>query len=255
MIPIWALSAATVGLTILSIELGFRLGRRYKTALDAAQETHVNLMVQATLGLLAFMIGFTFGLAGERYNDRTLLVVDDANAIRTAYSRAAFLPDAERDEVRTILREYLSFRTRRPASMAEIEHGLKECDRLQDELNALAVKTGKADMNSDVGAMFIESVNELVETHFKRVALGLQTRVPEPIWAALYFLAALTMGAVGYHSGIVGPRKFASGIVLIAAFSLTIMVIADLDRPQDGFLRTSLQPLIDLQAKIGKTAS
>jgi hypothetical protein len=40
-------------------------------------------------------------------------------------------------------------------------------------------------------------------------------------------------------------------ILLAVIFTTVIMLIADLDRPQAGFLRVSQQPLIDLLNRIG----
>ena len=49
-------------------------------------------MVAATLALLAFILAFTFGLAGSWFDVRRRLVVDEANAIGTTYLRAGMLP-------------------------------------------------------------------------------------------------------------------------------------------------------------------
>ena len=77
-------------------------------------------IVGSILALLAFMMAFTFGMAGSRYNTRRAAVLDEANAIGTAYLRADLLPDAHRAEVRALLREYVDVRLgvqRDPASL------------------------------------------------------------------------------------------------------------------------------------------
>ena len=68
----------------------------------------------------------------------------------------------------------------------------------------------------------------------------------------LLFLAgsALSLGMVGYSAGLTGRRSVLTAIVLVVALG-AVTVVVDLDRPQDGFLRVSQQPLLDVQAWIG----
>jgi hypothetical protein len=81
MVPLWLVFAATVGFILVP-------------------HARLEPLVQSTLGLLAFLLAFTFGMASSRFDARRQLVVDDAVAIRTASLRAQQLPDAHRNEVR-----------------------------------------------------------------------------------------------------------------------------------------------------------
>ena len=64
------------------------------------------------LGILALLLAFTFSLSLQRYEDRSDAVVDEANAIGTAYLRSQLLPAAVRDDVRRLLGEYVDLRVR-----------------------------------------------------------------------------------------------------------------------------------------------
>ncbi|MGV2332857.1 MAG UNVERIFIED_CONTAM: hypothetical protein LVR18_01525 [Planctomycetaceae bacterium] len=55
------------------------------------------------------------------------------------------------------------------------------------------------------------------------------------------------MSGVGYHEGLCRSRRSIVIVVLVAAFSAVITLAADLDRPREGWLRISQQPLIDLR--------
>jgi hypothetical protein len=72
-------------------------------------ETPVGEMVASTLGLLAFILAFTFGLAASRFDAKRQLLVDEANAVGTTYLRAEMLPE-RRDEIRALLRDYVEVR-------------------------------------------------------------------------------------------------------------------------------------------------
>ena len=62
--PIWVVLLATIGLVVLALEAGVRLGRRRKLRAEGKSEVS-GAMVGATMALLAFMLAFTFnGAAG-----------------------------------------------------------------------------------------------------------------------------------------------------------------------------------------------
>jgi hypothetical protein len=91
-LPLWGLFATTVGVVLLAVEAGFRLGRWRHQRSEQEKEPPVGAMVGAILGLLAFPLAFTFGLAASRFDTRRELVLDEANAIGRTYLRAALLP-------------------------------------------------------------------------------------------------------------------------------------------------------------------
>ena len=106
-IPLWALFILTLFLVLLSIEGGYRLGRYRLTRSEHEKEAPVGAMVAAMLGLLAFMLAFTFGLAAQRFDTRRQVLLDEANAIGTTYLRAAMLPERG-EELRSLLRKYVA---------------------------------------------------------------------------------------------------------------------------------------------------
>jgi hypothetical protein len=129
------------------------------------------------------------------------------------------------------------------------EAGLQVASDIQRRLWAMAVANARRDMNSDVGALYVESVNDVAAVHASRVAIGVQARIPTGIWFGLTGLTVLAMMSLGYHTGITASRRSVSTLILAAAFALVIVLIATLDRP-GGFIRVSQQPLVDLQAEI-----
>src|SRR4051812_42992992 len=97
-IPLALLFAATAVGMAAAIELGYRLGKASRRRSDDVKESAVSAIAGTTLGLLAFILAFTFAIASERYDLRKSLVRNEADALRTAYSRAAFLPEGDRSE-------------------------------------------------------------------------------------------------------------------------------------------------------------
>lgn len=252
-LPVWLLFAGTIFLVLISAEAGYRLGLFARRRSEDEKEATVSGVASAILGLVAFMLAFTFGIVSDRFFARLSLVREEANAVRTAYQRADFLPDLERSESKGLLREYVDLRLDfTQAGSIEREHVtelLSETVPIQDRLWELAVANARRDMNSDVGALYIESVNEIIELQAVRIALGVQARIPLEIWLVLTSVTVLGMMALGYHSGIAGSKRSLSTVILALSFALVIAVIASLDRP-NGFIQVSQQPLIDLRRSL-----
>jgi zinc transporter ZupT len=99
----------------------------------------------------------------------------------------------------------------------------------------------------NVPGLFIGSLNEVIDLHAKRLALGVRNRFPGTIWAALSFVAIIGTSVMGYHAGLAGSGRSLALLALVLAFSAVVMLIVDLDRPQEGLLRVSQQTMTDLQ--------
>ena len=253
-IPLWAFFGLTITLVLGAVELGRVFGGRvYRRSKDEKEST-ASAFVGTVLGLVAFILAFTFGIVTNRYDDRKALVLEEANAIGTAYLRADFMPDADRTKTKELFREYLDSRIGvvQTRDMARVMKLLADSSRIQQELWDIAVSNTATDKGSEFTALYIDSLNSVLDVHAKRVAVGLQARVPVGIWAVLYILVVLGMFGVGYQLGISGSQKRSwMTPILAVSFSLVLLLIASLDRPTNSFITVSQQPLVDLRASMG----
>jgi hypothetical protein len=243
--PLWALLLATLTVTCFSVEIGYRVARYRRRRSGEEKQEPVGSVVGATLGLLAFMLAFTFGLAGSRFDDRRQVILAEANAIGTTYLRAELLPQPIADEMRSLLREYVEARLEATQS-GRTDQALARSEQLQSRLWAQAVAAAEKD-RSPITGLFIQSLNEVIDLHAKRVMVGLRSRVPGAIWMTLYLLAVLGMSMMGYQEGGTGSTRSPAKLALVLAFSVVLMLIVDLDRPGEGMLQVSQQSMIDLR--------
>jgi hypothetical protein len=249
-LPLWGLFLTVVVLVLAAIEGGYRLGGHRHRQPGREKEAPVGAMVGAMLGLLAFMLAFTFGMAASRWDTRRQLVLDEANAIGTTYLRSAMLPE-KRDEIRAFLRSYVDARLEAVRSGRAAEAILTSED-IQGRMWAAATAIGLQHPDSIVVGLFVESLNEVIDLHAKRVTAGLRNRIPGTIWMALLTIATLSLAAMGYHAGLVGTVRSLAVIVVAVTFSAVIALIADLDRPQEGTLTVSQQALIDVRQSMNQ---
>jgi hypothetical protein len=243
--PLWLLFVATVTLIFGAVEAGYRLGA-YRRIHLPEQGSPVGAMAAAMLGLLAFMLAFTFGLAATRFDERRHTILDESNAIGTTYLRAEMLPSPNREQVRTLLREYVDARVQGIAT-GQVVDAIARSQEIQRALWTQATDVAKADPHSIVNGLFIQSLNEMIDLHSTRVMVGLRSRIPIVIWGALYFVAMLTMTTMGYYEGLAGARRSLASFALVVAFSTILFMTVDLDRPQEGLLRIGQQSVQDLQ--------
>jgi hypothetical protein len=245
-LPLWGVFVATVVLVLLSVGAGFLLGARNRRQSAEAQKTPVGEIVAAMLGLLALLLAFTFSLAATRFETRRGLVLDEANAIGTTWLRAGLLGDSHCGDVRKLLSEYVEVRLA-AVQTGKVVEGVAQSEELQKRLWAQATAAGREQAGSITTGLFITSLNEVIDLHAKRVMHGLRTRIPPVIWGALYLVAFLSLGAMGYHAGLIGVRRFMFIVPPVLTFSLVLLLIADLDRPQEGMFKVSQQALVDLR--------
>jgi len=244
-IPLWALFLLSAALLGLAMECGYRIGKWRHTHMPDERDQPVGAMVASILGLVALVLGFTFSLAASRFDARRMAVLEEANAIGTCYLRSRLLPDPERYETAKLLREYVEQRIR-GVTDGKTGAAITRSEALHELLWSQA--TSAAEKNpTPITSLFIESLNNVIDMHAKRLLIGIFSRIPLVIWAGLYGLAILGLASVGYQAGLSTTRRSPAMIALVLAFSVVLLLIADLDRGQEGLLRISLQPLIDLQ--------
>lgn len=250
--PLWVVFSFTVLLLFLSAEVAFLIGRSRRSTYNDAEKTTTSAILGAVLGLLAFLLAFTFGMAGSINNERKRLVGEEANAIGTAYLRADLLPETQSADIQTLLREYVTIRVelRNIKRFADAKPVVVKSKELQDQLWAHADKLADGKSEPIFTGLFIQSLNEVIDLHGKRLTAAVRNRIPGSIVITLYFVAILAMGMMGYQAGRSGVRVLVSRFVLILAFSSVVLLIIELDRPFKTIIKLSHMAMIDLQEEI-----
>ena len=247
-LPIFGVFILTIILLVIAIEAGFRLGKQVQKRWPDHSAEGVGVMVGASLALLGFFLAFTTGIAVNIFNQRIQLVISEANAIGTTYLRAGYLDEPYSSESRQLLREYVDVRLsalERPKLAAAIARS----EDIHHELWSRAEIIAKANPTPTI-ALYIASLNEVIDLHTERLNMELKIRVPATIMGGLYLVAVFTMVLIGVQSCYSDKRNYLALIVLIIILSLVFVLIVDLDRSQQGTLTIPNKALIDLQRQI-----
>jgi len=100
---------------------------------------------------------------------------------------------------------------------------------------------------SPVTALFVITMNEMIDMHTKRVTIIFQHHIPDSIWLSLFGLTVLGIAAMGYQNGLLESGRSPGVLVVTLMFAIVIFMIADLDRPGEGTIQVDQQAMTDLR--------
>lgn len=248
-LPISGVFVAFAVVALILYEVGFRFGKWWQGRTPEEVEGPTGMLVGSLLALMAFMLAIAMGMASERFDARRGLVLSDANSIGTTYLRAGYLPEPASSASRELLAEYVPLRLA-TEDLAVVRANIGRSVEIQNELWSIAEELARSTPESDVLALYIDSLNEMIDMHETRVIAGLYARVPQTVLLLLIIGSALTLGMVGYSAGLTRRRSPLTAVVMIVVLGAVITLVVDLDRPIGGFLEVSQQPITDLQQQL-----
>lgn len=232
---------------LLFQELGFRLGRKHRARTGEVERTQVSFVLSGLLGILGLMLAFAFGMSDARFQARRQLVIEEANAIGTTYLRAAYLPEPQSTEIRGLLREYTD-------TLLDVRHTsdigalMTRSRRLHDQIWSRAVTVERERRDSPTVAIFLTSLNQVIDLFEARVVTVFAYRMPASILATLYGIAVLALLLLGYSAGLSGKRGLIPTTVLSLTVAVVLFLIVDLDRPGHRLFQIGQDALVDTRA-------
>lgn len=252
-LPIWSIYAIIILLLFLSFEVGYQISKYTFKSNDKQSFSSTGPMVSGLLGMLAFVLAFTFAMASSQHNLRKQHVIQEANIIGTAYLRADLLGERDSSKIKALLKEYVNGRVNalEMKSLDLTNAILKRSEEIHTLLWEQVLVSVKKEPNVS-HMLVIQSINDVIDSHANRVTAGLHNRIPSTIWYMLLIISALTMMTMGYQARLSKSRRLAAVIPLIMAFTALIVLVLDLDRPQDGMITVGQEAMIDLQKSINK---
>jgi hypothetical protein len=240
------IALALFGLLLGSVEIGFRAGRRAARTEDENGINHIGAVQGAILGMLGLLLAFSFAAAGSRFMERQDQIVQEANAIGTAYLRADLLDEPHAQELRGALRDYLAhriavFRGHRggldPAALGEVE-------RLHARIWSAAVAGVGARPATTLA--ILPPVNEVLDMHTTRVASA-RKHLPYLVLGLLIFCSSVSLSVIGYGAGVGRRRRTLLNLSVALLIGTALWITIDLDYPRRGMIRLNDAPLQELR--------
>jgi hypothetical protein len=235
-----AVFVALFAALIVCLEAGRRAGRK-AFASDRVHPSGLGTVEAVTFGLLGLLLAFTFSGAAERLDMRRGQIVDEANAIGTAWLRLDVLPANTQPKLREALRKYTDSRIAvyRTFSESGIDAALAEYARssaLQQEVWTEAVAASRDVPSATV--VVLPALNEMFDIATTRLA-ATQMHPPAIVYVVLALISLVCGFLVGYEMGATEVASRSHMIVLALVLSFTFYVILDFEYPRLGLIRVN----------------
>jgi hypothetical protein len=241
-------------LSLAVLWLSARIGaflRKERGNTEEHDSDNFNLIVTAALTLLGLIIGFSFSMASNRYDQRKNYEEAEANAIGTEYVRADFLPAADASKVRALLRKYIDqrvlfYQTRDDRQLQEVDAATAQVQA--DLWNA--VQGPAQAMTTQVAVLAASGMNDVLNSQGYTQAAW-WNRIPSAAWALMMAIAICSNLLIGYGARR-GEAKTSLLLVLPLVVSISFSLIADIDSPRGGVVRVRPQNLVSLSQSLQK---
>lgn len=247
---LFGLSALFVFALLATETLGSFLARRVAQARGErkVERDRTGHVLTSTFGLLALLIGFSFGIALDRYETRRNDVVIEANAIGTAHFRAGFLlPQGA--ALQQALADYAQARVTFGSVGAGERAQLEVEAARQRSAIAAATRQIAPVANTPLGSLVVAGVTDALDAGVAREA-NLRSKLPWTVFMVLIGLSFVGAGTMGFAYPLGGALRQGSSLSLFILLGLTINVIIDLDRPAGGGIVIDQAPMRQLAAEL-----
>ncbi|WP_243366158.1 hypothetical protein [Fundidesulfovibrio soli] len=222
------------------LELGKWLGTRSaERRPDEAKSKAAATLEAAVFGLVGLLIAFTFSGATSRFDHRRHLIVEEANAIGTAWLRLDVLPQSAQPAVKELFRKYLDSRLATYAAMPDVDAAQAELGRtvlLQNEIWKASVAACRTEEGQRAMILVLPALNNMIDITTTRTMATL-FHPPSVIFALMFGLVLGSMVMVGYDHALAKSRSWVHILGFAALMAVTVFVIMDLEFPRLGVIR------------------
>jgi hypothetical protein len=241
---------------IISLEVGRRIAIQRSARGDKA-DAGLGAVEGAVFGLFGLIVAFTFSGAASRFDARRHLIVEETNAIGTAYLRVDLLSPQAHPAMRESFRRYLDARLgvyEKISDAAAARAELAVANKLQGEIWRQAVSASRsADAHPDAAKLLLPALNEMIDITTTRT-MATQMHPPPIMFVLLFGLALISALLAGYSMASGKQRSWLHIVCFAGAAAIAIYVILDLEYPRLGLIRISGfdQAMIELRQGMEK---
>lgn len=237
---------------LIPILAGQRYGMHTKAKSGKVNDSPIGSVVGAALGLLAFMLAFTFQIVDNRYSARKELLLDEVTTIRTSFLQSGLVPEPYRTSSRNLLVDYTSLRVSliNDISTANVEKARVRSQAILDSLWSYTEALAAQDRSSEAYSLYTTSINDLVEIYNKRITYTFEYRIPIAILWVLFIVTIFSMLLLGFQFGIAGKKNNVAAVFISAIFASVMFLILALDRPETGLIRLNQAPIMALYKEL-----
>jgi hypothetical protein len=249
-LPIWIIYIIVVLLIVFAVRSGIAYARWRRTHFLNENDSAINTLVGATLALLAFILAFTFSMTTSRFDARKHFLLEEINSIETSWLRSGLVSEPYNAELQKALVDYVELRIWLIDNPKKVKDVIQKSQELQTKIWGFITELTKRDLGNDrINVLLIDAVNDMFDNQTRRISIGVNDRIPNLIWIALFTLIVIAMFEVGYLLGKTEKSNWVLVFALSMAFATVVVLIVDLDSSK-GHITINNQSLYDMYDRI-----
>lgn len=259
-LPIWYLVISIFIALTLASEIGFWIGyvgsiliAKYKKQKWQPQlDDNITTITNSSLALLALFLGFAFSSAMDHFEKNREAVTNEAITIAAVYRYSDLITNQYKEEIKTELKTYIATRLKlvdNECSDKDIKavhnESVQERKILWQSINKMINEYPNWELNGD----FISSLNEMIQAEDTRSSY-LLNEVPKGLFLPIGIFVMFNGFLFGVSLGGTARRHVLMTWGMYILIALAVGIIADLDRPLQGFINIDQSAMIMLKNSI-----
>jgi hypothetical protein len=227
------------GAMLFLLETGRRIGKQAILNDPAGSHECLGPAEAGVFGLMGLIIALTFSGASSRFDQRRMMIIDEANAIGTSYLRIDLLPEDAQSAVRKDFRDYLETRIELYHNIADkkkVSENEEKTASLQLKIWKESVAASRQSEDMSASLLLLPALNSMFDICSARTAVR-QVHQPKIIFIVMILQALICSLIAGYGMAIKKSRSWIHLIGFILVLLITLLVILDMEYPRIGFIR------------------
>jgi len=224
---------------LAGLEVGRWLARRRAGPETASAES--NAADGVVFALLGLMIAFTFTSSAERFDERRKLIIEQANAIGTAWLRVDLLAQPDREPIRRYMQDwvklYLETVSLPPEEdSSEFKARLTQAQSLQNQAWQAAVAAVDRSNRPQYAILVLSPINDWIDLTSTRVEMS-DRGLPPLVMPTLIALAIAGAVLAGFGMAKQQARNPLHILLFAGTIAFSLYVIIDMSHPRSGLIR------------------
>ena len=237
--------------TLALLEIGRRVGLRHMARHGEKAHVGVGAVEGAVFALLGLLIAFSFSGAMSRFDARRHLIVEESNALGTAWLRLDLLTPTAQPAMRELFRRYLDARLevyRKLPDIAAAKAQYAELTKLEREIWDRAVGDAHASDQPETARLILPALNQVFDLANSEL-MATQLHPPLIIFLLLALLTLEASFLAGHAMAAGKSRHWIHAIAFCVVIATTVYIILDIEYPLVGLIRIDSvnQNLVDLR--------
>ena len=222
--------------------IGYKTGKVFRKK-NESQKSGFDEIMTGIITVLSLLIGFTFSMSGERYQSYKNMMIDEVNCISSAVLNSDLYPEPYRSEFRKYFSEYIEARidfNNAGTNLIKINDSKKKSDIAGKNLWEISSRLFRDSVLINASRQMSPNLTKMFGAATTREA-RLRSKVPSLILLMIVITTLLAVYISGFRSIQIRKRELLYILSFTVVITLVTYIILDLDRPDSGLIKPSIE--------------